>query len=163
MRKRLHDWWRARAPRERAVLGALAALLAALVYASWVHSAADAGARLGARVAGLRAQAERLDRQAQEIYRLRAAPAAAASGMDLRALVQAQVDADGLAGALTRLDRVDVAHVQVSFGAVGFARWLDWVAKLQAQQVRLDTVRIEALAAPGQVSASATFERPERR
>lgn len=163
MKARLTEWWRSRAPRERMVLATLAALLAALLYAWWVHTATDARARLGVRVAEMRAQAARLDRQAQEIHGLRAAPPAAASSTDLRALVQAQVDADGLAGALTRIDVVDVAHVQVAFGAVRFSGWLDWVARLQAQHVRLDTVRIEALSTPGLVSVSATFERPGSR
>jgi len=163
MRKRLHEWWQARAPRERAVLAALGVLLAALLYAWWVHSAAGARAQLGTRVAELRAQAAQVDLQAQEIDRLRAAPPAAASRADLGALLQAEVEAEGLSDALTRIDVVDVAQVQVTFGAVPFAAWLHWVAKLQAQHVRLDSMRIEALSTPGLVSVSATFARPVAR
>jgi hypothetical protein len=42
---------------------------------------------------------------------------------------------------------------------VSFAGWLGLVSALQAQHVRLEAGRIEALAAPGLVSVSATFAR----
>jgi general secretion pathway protein M len=42
---------------------------------------------------------------------------------------------------------------------VSFVDWLAWIAALQAQQVRLEAARVEALAAPGMVSASATLTR----
>ncbi|MGA8005939.1 MAG: type II secretion system protein GspM, partial [Burkholderiales bacterium] len=78
---------------------------------------------------------------------------------DLRTLLQAQVNATGLGPALTRIDVQDSDHAQAAFGAVPFAAWLAWVDALQAQHVRLDTVRVEALSKPGLVSASATFAR----
>jgi general secretion pathway protein M len=51
----------------------------------------------------------------------------------------------------------------VVFGAVPFADWLGWVAALQAQNVSLDAARVEALAAPGMVSVTATLGRPTAR
>jgi type II secretory pathway component PulM len=45
------------------------------------------------------------------------------------------------------------------FGAVAFADWLAWVASLQAEHTRLDTVRVEALSTPGMVGIAATFTR----
>jgi general secretion pathway protein M len=163
VRKRLRDWWQARAPRERTVALALGALLAAALYAWWLHAAYSARAQLGSRVAALRTQAARVDAQAIEVERLRVAPPVSASQSDLRALLQARVNAAGLAGALTRIDVQDPAHAQVAFGAVSFAGWLDWVAGLQAQQVRLESARIEALATPGLVTVSAIFARPAPR
>jgi len=77
----------------------------------------------------------------------------------LRTLVQARADAARLSGALTRIDTPDADHVQVAFGAVSFADWLGWIAALQTQHVRLEAARIEALSAPGMVSASATLTR----
>jgi type II secretory pathway component PulM len=73
--------------------------------------------------------------------------------------VQAQAGATGLSRALQRIDALDANQVQVVFGAVAFADWLAWVAKLQAQHVRLDACRVEALTAPGLVSVSATLIR----
>src|SRR6185295_19485666 len=99
-------------------------------------------------------QAARLDQQASEYRRLRAAPGTAASTSELRALIQARVEAAGLASALVRLDAPDSDHVVVVFGAVAFADWLGWITGLQAQQIRLDACRIEALATPGQVSVT---------
>jgi len=49
--------------------------------------------------------------------------------------------------------------VRVTLGAVSFAHWLDWIAALQSQNVRLESARVEALSAPGMVSATATLTR----
>jgi general secretion pathway protein M len=160
MIKQLREWWAARAPRERLVVLVLGAVLGVALYVVWVQSATQARAQLGQRVTALRAEAAQVDEQAREIERLRSAPPPAVSQTDLRSLLQARANAAGLDRALTRLDVQDPAHVQVTFGAVPFAGWLDWVAGLQAQKVRLETARIEALSTPGLVSVSATFTRP---
>jgi len=161
MRARLRKAWESRAPRERAIIAALAVILGAVLYVWLVQSAGRARAQLRTSVMTLRAQAARLDRQALEYGRLRAAPAATASHTDLRTLVQARVDAAGLSRALVRIDALDANQVKVVFGALPFADWLAWVASLQAQQVRLDACRIEALSTPGLVSVSATFTRAQ--
>ena len=49
--------------------------------------------------------------------------------------------------------------MRLAFGAVSFADWLGWVAALQAQQLRLESARVEALSAPGMVSVTATLGR----
>jgi general secretion pathway protein M len=49
------------------------------------------------------------------------------------------------------------------FGAVAFADWLDWIAGLESQQVRLEAGRIEALSTPGLVSVTATLVRAQAR
>jgi type II secretory pathway component PulM len=61
---------------------------------------------------------------------------------------------------LLRIDAQNADQVQVVFGSVAFADWLAWVATLQAQRIRLDTGRIEALSTPGLVSVTATLTRP---
>jgi len=157
--KALARLWAARDPRERRVIAALAVVLGVACYALGVHSAERARAQLRASVATLRTGAARLDQQADEHQRLRAAPASPASPADMGALVQARIDAAGLSGALTRIDAADAAHVSVTFGAVSFADWLGWVAALQAQQLRVETARVEALDAPGMVSATAALSR----
>lgn len=159
MRARLRKAWQSRAPRERVIIAVLAALVGAVLYVWLVQSAGLARAQLRPSVTTLRGQAARLERQALEYQRLRAAPAATVSKSDLRTLVQARIDGAGLARAVVRIDALDINQVKVVFGALPFADWLAWVASLQAQQVRLDTCRIEALSTPGLVSVSATLTR----
>jgi general secretion pathway protein M len=159
MKAALRRAWESRAPRERLVIAVLAAVLGAACYLWLLHSADQARGRLGASVAALRTQAALLEQQAAEYQRLQAMEAPPASPTDLRTLVQARADAARLSGALTRIDAPDADHVRVTFGAVSFADWLGWIAALQAQHLRLEAARIEALAAPGLVSVTATFAR----
>ena len=159
MRAALRKAWEARSPLERTVIAVLAALLSAGCYALLLQSAERGRGQLRTSVAALRTQAVLLDRQAAEHQLLRATPAAPASATDLRSLVQARADAARLSGALTRIEALDADHVQVIFGALPFADWLGWVAALQVQQVSLEAARVEALAAPGMVSVTATLSR----
>jgi general secretion pathway protein M len=159
MNAKLRSLWRSRAPRERVVIGVLAVLAGAASYVWLVQSADQAHTRLRASVPALRAQAARLEQQAADLEHLRAAPPASASKTDLRTLVQAQAGAAGLSRALVRIDAPDADQVVVVFGAVAFADWLNWVASLKSQQVRLDACRVEALSTPGLVSVTATLVR----
>ena len=159
MTAQLRKAWAARAPRERTILLALALTLAAVIYVWVVLATEHARVELRGGIKTLRAQAVHLEQQAAEFERLRAAPPVAAAQTDLRALVQAQAGAAGLSSALVKIDAPDADQVLVVFGAVPFADWLNWVSSLQAQHVRLDACRIEALALPGMVSVSATLLR----
>jgi general secretion pathway protein M len=153
----LRKLWLSRAPRERMVIAVVAALLGIASYVLLLHSAERGRGQLRTSVSSLRTQAVLLDQQAAEHARLRSAPAPAASPADLRSVVQGRADAARLA--LTRIDAPDADHVRVTLGAAPFADWLGLVSALQAQHVRLEAARIEALAAPGLVSVSATFAR----
>jgi general secretion pathway protein M len=159
MRALLRKAWESRAPRERAIIAALATMLGVALYVWLVQSGGQARVQLRTSVTTLQAQAARLEQQAAELERLRAAPAPSASQTDLRALVQAQAGSAGLSRALVRIDALDANQVTVVFGALPLADWLAWVASLQAQQVRLDACRIEALSTPGLVSVTATLVR----
>jgi len=159
MKAALRRAWESRAPRERMVIAALAAVLGAAAYLGLVYSADRGRGQLRTSVAALRTQAALLEQQAAEYERLRTTSAPPVSPTDLRTLVQARVDAARLSGALTRIDAPDVDHVNIAFGAVSFADWLGWLAALQAQHISLEAARIEALAAPGMVSATATLAR----
>jgi general secretion pathway protein M len=159
MKARLLRLWTSRAPLERTIVATLAIVLGIALYAVFVKSAERARTQLRASVTSLRTQASHLEQQAVEIGRLRAAPAMSASQTDLRTLVQAQAGDAGLSRALVRIDAVDADQVVVVFGAVPFADWLNWIAGLAAQQVRLDSCRIEALSTPGLVSVTATLVR----
>lgn len=157
MKAALRKLWLSRAPRERRVIAVLAALLGVASYVLLLNAAERGRGELRTSVSSLRTQAVLLDQQAAEYGRLRAAPAPAASPADLRTVVQGRVDAARLA--LTRIDAPDADHVRVTLGAVPFADWLGLVSALQAQHVRLEAARIEALASTGLVSVSATFAR----
>ncbi len=159
MKRRLLKIWESRSPRDRVVIVVLAAVVAAALYLWLAQSAQRARTQLGASLTELRAQATRLNLDATELERVRAIPAPATSQTDLRALVQARAEAAGLARALLRIDAPDASQVQVVFGAVTFPEWLAWVASLQAEHIRLDTGRIEALSTPGMVGVTATFTR----
>lgn len=158
-RIRLRELWESRAQRERVIIAVSAAVLAAALHVGLVDTATRERERLRASVTTLRSQANLLEQQAAELERLRAAPVISASQTDLRTLVQARANAAGLAQALLRIDARDNDQVVAVFGAVGFASWLNWIAGLQAQQVRLDTCRIEALSTAGMVSVTATLAR----
>lgn len=159
MRAQMQKSWQSRAPRERAVIAILAMLLCVALYAWLLQSGTRARAQLHTSVATLRTQAAGVEQQAAEFERLRAAPAISASQTDLRTLIQAQAGAAGLARALGRIDAQNADQVVVVFGAVAFADWLEWIAGLKSQQVRLDACRIEALSTPGLVSVTATLVR----
>jgi len=159
MNAKLRALWQSRAPRERVVIAVLAVLAGVASYVWLMQSADRAHTRLRASVPALRAQAAGLEQQAAEFERLRTAPPASVSQTDLRTLVQAQAGAAGLSRALVRIDAPDANQVIVVFGAVGFADWLNWIAGLTAQQVRLDVCRVEALSTPGLVSVTATLVR----
>ena len=159
MRARLRKIWESRSPRDRVLIAILAAVVAAVLYSWLAQSAQRARTQLGVSLSVVRAQAIRLDLDAAELARVRAMPVPPAAQTDLRTLIQARAAVAGLARALVRIDAPDANQVQVVFGAVAFAEWLPWVASLQAERIRLDTGRIEALSTPGMVGVTATFTR----
>lgn len=159
MKAKLRKLWESRSPRDRMVIVILAAVVGALLYVWLVQSANRARTQLGSSVFALRAQAMRLDLDATELARVRAAPVPPAPQTDLRTQLQAQAAAAGLTSALLRIEVVDTNQARVVFGSIAFADWLAWVAGLQPQHIRLDTGRIEALSTPGLVGVTATFIR----
>ena len=156
---RIRELWQARAPRERMVVAVLACVLGAALYVLLVQSAGRARTQLRASITVLQSQASRVEQQAGELERLRGAPPATPSQTDLRTQILTQARAAGLPRDLLSIDAQGDNQVKVSVSSVAFPEWLAWVAALQAQQVRLDACRIEALTVPGIVSATATFAR----
>lgn len=159
MRARFRKLWESRAPRERRFTAVLAIILSVTLYLWLVTEADRARAQLRASVPVLQAQAVRLEQQASEHERLRAAPPLAASTDDLRTLTQTQVNAAGLSQTLVSIDAADDNQVRVVFSAVPFADWLNWAAAMQSQQVRFDSGQIEALSEPGMVRVTGTLTR----
>lgn len=159
MRGQLHKAWQSRSPRDRMIIIAFLVMLGAALYVWLLQSGGQARLHLRTAVMALRAQAERLDQQAFEYNRLRAAPLPAISPTDLRTLVQSRIAETVLARSLVRIDASDADQVVVVFDALAFADWLNWINSLKSQRVRLDACRIEALATAGLVSVTATLVR----
>lgn len=159
MKEKLQKTWQSRSPRDRMIITAFLVVLGVAMYVWLVLSGGQARLQLRTSVMALRAQAEYLDRQASEYMRLRATPLPAVSPTDLRTLVQSRVADSVLARSLVRIDAKDADQVVVVFDALAFTDWLKWIASLKSQRVRLDACRIEALAAPGLVSVTATLVR----
>jgi general secretion pathway protein M len=158
----LNKVWESRSPRDRKIIAILAGVVCAMLYLLLVQSGGAAHTRLSASVTTLRAQVSRIELQAAELGRLRAAPSTPPSQTDLRALVEAQAGAAGLSRALVKIEAPDANQVVVVFSAVAFEDWLGWVVRLKAQQVRLDTCRIEALSTPGMIGVTATLLRAKQ-
>jgi len=159
MKAKLLEIWSARSPVERAATIGAAVIVGIVLYAWFVNSADRARTQLRATITVLRAQAAGLEQQATELDRLRAKPPAPASTVDLRAAVQAQIDSAGLSGIVTRMEVRDANHVQVTLGAVAFAEWLALAGVFEAQQIRVESCRVEALSNPGLASVTATLAR----
>ncbi|MEQ1669114.1 MAG: type II secretion system protein M [Sulfuriferula sp.] len=162
MKAQLRKLWESRAPRERTTIMVMTAILAVALYSWLVQAGGHNYTYLRERVAALRVQAGELEQQAAELKRLRATPVKTVSQTDLRTLVQSQADSAGLASALVKIDAADANQVMVVFNAVAFADWLNWVARLKSQQVRVDTCQIEAQPAPGRVNVTATLLRSSK-
>lgn len=159
MKTQWHKVWESRSPRDRKIFILLTALVVIVLYGWLVQSGGREYTRLRASVATLRVQAAVLQQQAAELERLRAIPPKAASTTELRTLIQGQADAAGFPRETVKIDAVDANQVVVVFGAIGIADWLNWVNRLQTQQVRLASCRIQALSTPGTVSITATLLR----
>lgn len=161
MKTKLLLLWSSRSPRERVVIYIASVIVTTILYFWLVQSAEQARVRLNKNVTTLRTQSMQLEQQSAEYLRLRGAPAASVSATDLRTLVQDQIDSAGLSRALVKIDAQDANRVQVTFGALPFADWLEWVRALQSQHARIDTCRVEALSTAGLVSVTATLTRAQ--
>ena len=149
--------WHGRNPRERRVIGFVAAFAAIVLLAvfAWLPLERSRG-RLAQELPRLRASIAALERDAEEVKRLRAtAPASPVSAAPLAAL---GTNSGGLAGAQMQvLDdrRVRMAGQDVSFGSL-----LEWLRNAQATHgMRVESAKIEALPAPGRVRAELVLAR----
>jgi general secretion pathway protein M len=151
--------WRARAPRERLVLAGGTALLAfALVYAyAWLPMQRELAQLRGA-LPQLRVQAEQLQRDAEEVARLRARPAVSPASGSITALVEQRAAASGLREHIETITPQDAGRVRVVLPSVGFDAWLAWIGELRAAHgVRVESARIESSGEAGMVRVDAVL------
>jgi len=150
-----------RSPRERRAiaLGAIALLLVGGYAGLWLPLAAET-ARLRAAVPELRAQAAQLDADAAEAVRLAAAPAAPPPADTLAAGVEQSIAAAGLKDRV-RVQALDAARAQLDTETAEFNDWIALLAAVQgARKAKVESARVEPLAASTQVHARAVLSRP---
>ena len=153
--------WRARPERERSMLAAGGAVIAVMLYVALVWIPLERmRVRLAADLPALRASISALERDAAEVKRLRAQPSAVPQNRaPLAPMMAANTWARELPG--VQLTVPDEKHVRLSGSDVAFNALLDWLATAQAAHgLRVETARIDALAAPGRVRAELTLARP---
>lgn len=159
MKKQLIQFWRSRAARERVVLAGGAALLVfALGYAyGWLPIQRDA-AQLRKTLPQLRAQAQQMALDAEEVKRLRGRPALAREGGSLAAVIEERAAAAGLREAFGTIVPQDAGRVRVVLPAVAFDAWLAWLGELQMSHgVRVESARIDAGETAGVVAVDAVL------
>lgn len=163
MNTRLLQFWSACSPAARVAWLIMLSIGAAVLYAVLVYSAEQSRARLKTGISELRVKSADMEKQASEISRLRAmASTATHSGMDFPKTVQALVDSNGLA-TTAKINHRDAENIELVLGNLPFAQWLAMARSLQAQQIRIESCKVEGLAIPGMVSISATLTRPRTR
>jgi type II secretory pathway component PulM len=153
--KAARDWWDMRPERERrAIAWGVGAVLLALALVLWLD-AERSRARLAAELPRLRASIAALERDADEVQRIRSmAPVQAVAQSPLVTLA---TNSGGLPGASITL--LDERRVKVT-GEIAFGALLEWLRNSQATHgMKVDAARIEALAAPGRVRADLTLSR----
>ncbi|MDQ1315384.1 MAG: ral secretion pathway protein [Pseudomonadota bacterium] len=154
MKDTLNQFWSARAPRERLVLGGGSVLLVlALGFAyGWLPMQREVS-QLRQTLPQLREQARQLQQDAQEVGRLKAQPAAVREAGSLVLAVEQGAVASGLRERIASITPQGVGQVRVVLPRVGFDEWLGWLGELQTRHgVRVESARIEAAGDPGWVS-----------
>ena len=152
--------WHSRSARERSVIAAGLTVLAVMLAVALVWLPLErARTRLAAELPQLRATVLALQRDADEVKRLRALPATIpANPSPLAPLIAANTWARDLPG--VQLSVPDERHVKLIGSDVSFTALLDWLATAQAAHgLRVETARIDALPAPGRVRAELTLAR----
>jgi general secretion pathway protein M len=159
MKALLIQFWRARAPRERLILGGGAVLLVlALGYAyGWLPMQRDA-AQMRKTLPQLRVQAQQMQQDAAEVERLRAQPVVARSVDSLTLAVGQRAIASGLRERIESITAQDARHVRVVLTQVALDEWLAWLGDLQTNDgLRVESAHIVAGDAPGQVRVDAVL------
>jgi general secretion pathway protein M len=152
--------WRSRSERERSVLGAgLVVLVVMLVVALVWLPLERTRVRLASELPALRASVSALERDAEEVRRVRALPPTVpANPAPLAPLIAANAWARDLPGVLVTVP--DEKHVRLAGADLSFTALLDWLTNAQAAHgLRVESARIDALPAPGRVRAELTLAR----
>lgn len=154
---RAAGFWSSRSERERKALSVGAALAGFLLLIAFVVLPIERSReRLAQELPRLRASIASLQRDADEVKRLRALPAAASGASS--PLASLASNAGGLPGA--RINVIDDKRVRVTGNDVAFGVLLEWLGAAQATHgMRVESARLEALPSPGRVRAELVLAR----
>ena len=147
--------WRQRSERERlwiARIGVLAGFALLAVLGLQAEKTRD---RLARELPVLRASIATLERDAEEVRRLRATPAAAPAAVT--PLASLATNAGGVPGA--QIQVLDERRVRLTGADVAFATLLEWLGNARASHgMRVEAARLESIS-PGRVRAELTLAR----
>ena len=151
--------WQARSRSERRTLALIGGVVALLLVIGLVWLPLErTRARLAAEMPVLRGSLDALQRDADEVKRLRALPAAGSAGSVASPLATLATNGGGLAGA--QMAVLDDKRVRLTGADVSFAGLLEWLRNAQATHgMRVDSARLDALPAPGRVRAELVLSR----
>lgn len=151
------ELWRQRSAGERRTLAIGAGAIALLLFIAFAWIPLERSrARLEREVPQLRAAVAALQRDADEVKRLRAMPAA--SHADAAPLSTLAAGTGVPPGA--RLSVLDARRVNLAANDMAFTALVEWLANAApAQGLRVESAHLEALAMPGRVRADITLAR----
>lgn len=155
MRVRLGSWYDDRPERERRVIAwGIGIILGALLLAFYGANQRTR-ARLERELPQLRASIAALERNAEEVRRLRAMPPVQPqAGTPLASLA---TNAGGVPGAQVTV--LDERRVRINGSDIAFQALLDWLNSARASHgMRVESAKLEALT-PGRVRADVTLSR----
>ncbi|MGZ5584393.1 MAG: type II secretion system protein GspM [Usitatibacter sp.] len=154
---RAAGYWSQRSQRERRAIAIGAALVALALFVAFVVLPIERSReRLAQELPRLRASIASLQRDVEEVKRLRALPAAASGASS--PLASLATNAGGLPGA--SINVIDDKRVRVTGNDVAFGALLEWLGNAQATHgVRVESARLEALPSPGRVRAELVLAR----
>ena len=153
----LATYWSSRGATERrnVVRAAVAVGIVLVVALVWLPLERTR-ARLAAEMPMLRASLAALQRDADEVKRLRSLPPLATQSA--APLATLATNGGGLAGATMTV--IDARRVRLSGPDVGFAALLEWLRNARVTHgMRVESARLDALAAPGRVRAELVLAR----
>lgn len=138
------DFWNARTPRERRILGSGVLALALLLGYAWLWLPVQReSAQLRADLPALAMQAQQVAAGRQVVAALRTRSAPSSAG-DLAARVEDLAVAGGLRARIEAIVPLDAQRVRVRLPEVAFDDWIVWLDTLQKAGVRVEYARAEA-------------------
>jgi general secretion pathway protein M len=146
----LRNFWSQRAPRERLILGAAAAVvLSAAIFLVLIEPAAVGIPRLERSLPVTRTQAEQLDRLLADIAGLKARPQSAVlPAAESRAALERSLEAAGLKA--SRIVPLADGDLQITFANVPYAAWSTWLAGAERELgAKASLVTVRATGTPG--------------
>jgi len=159
MKENIAHFWQQRTHTERRTIMIGGSILTiALLYAFIWHPLTQERQRLRAALPHLRAAAAQMHFQAAEISRMRNLPPKSFNN-NLRGALDF-MSAHSAIGSPS-ISALDSGRARISFDAVAFDSWIEWVKMLQAEQgVRVESAEVFALAEPGMVKVQAVLSLP---